>query len=149
MEMQHFWLLDQMARKYIKFYYQLGQENPAGYPTKYQTSSIHQDVRPYYVYMNNSPVELLPAFPPNLRRECAEILGYPYLQQVPLPRIPDYQKPSLGSEQLARTPDYCVANTAMLKPSQPVFLNGMTPFSTARHQQRIRVLQSLTNITTQ
>ena len=67
-------------------------------------------------------------------RECAEILGDPYLQHVPLPRIPDYQKPSLGSEQLPWTPDYYKANTAMSKPSQPVFLNGITPFSTAQHQ---------------
>ena len=77
------------------------------------------------------------------------ILGDPYLRQVPLPRIPNYRKPNLGSEQLPRTPDYCVANTAMSKPSQPAFLNGATPFSTARHQRRIRILQSLTNVMAQ
>ena len=77
------------------------------------------------------------------------ILGDPYLPQVPLPRIPNYGKPNLGSEQLPRTPDYCVANTAMSKPSQPAVLNGATPFSTAQHQRRIHMLQSLTNIMTQ
>ena len=77
------------------------------------------------------------------------ILGDPYLRQIPLPRIPKYRKPNLGSEHLPRTPDYCVANTAMSKPSQPAFLNGATPFSTARNQRRIRILQSLTNVMAQ
>ena len=82
-------------------------------------------------------------------RDHVGILGDPYLQQVPLPRIPNDRKPNLGSEQLPWTPNYCVANTAISKPSQPAFLNGTTPFSMARHQQRIRILQSLTNIMTQ
>ena len=77
------------------------------------------------------------------------ILGDSYLRQVPLPRIPNHRKPNLGAEQLPLTPDYCVANTAMSEPSQPAFLNGATPFSTERHQQRIRILQSLTNVMAQ
>ena len=77
------------------------------------------------------------------------ILGDPYLRQVPLPRIPNYRKPHLGSDQLPRTPNYYVAKTAMSEPSQPAFLNGETPFSTARHQQGIRVLQLLTNVMAQ
>ena len=99
--------------------------------------------------MPTSPPELLRASKPSLRRGCVGILGDPYLRQVPLPRITDKRKPSLGSDPLPWTPDYCVANTALLKPSQPVLLNGMTPFSTARHQRRIRVLQLLNNIMTQ
>ena len=65
--------------------------------------------------MPNSPTTGLRASKPSLRRGCVGILGDPYLRQVPLPRIPNYQKPSLGSVQLPRTPDYCVANTAMSK----------------------------------
>ena len=53
-----------------------------------------------------------------------EILGDPYLQQVPLPWIPDYQKPSSGSEPLTWTPDYCVVNTAWSKSSLSVQPNG-------------------------
>ena len=63
-----------------------------------------------------------------------EILGDPYLRHVPLPRIPNCREPSLGTEPLPWTPNYCVANTAMSKPSQPDFLNGATLFSTAQHQ---------------
>ena len=99
--------------------------------------------------MPNSQTEILRASKPSLWRGCVGILEDPYLRQVPLPRIPNYQKPNLGFEQLPRTPDYCVANTALSKPTQPVLLNGMTPFSMVRHQRRIDVLQSLTTIMTQ
>ena len=34
----------------------------------------------------------------------AEILGDCYIRQVPLPRIPNNQKPSLGSKPLPQTP---------------------------------------------
>ena len=116
-----------MAQQYFESYYQPGQENPANYPTKHHTSAIHQHLRPYYVQMDNSPLELLRASKPSLRQGYVGILGDPHLRQVPLPRIHNYQKPSLGSDQLPRTPDYCVANTAMSKPCQPAFLNGATP----------------------
>ena len=81
--------------------------------------------------MPNSPTELFRASKPGLRRGCVGILGDPYLRQVPLPRIRTNRKPNLGSEQLPWTPDYCVANSAMSKLSQPAFLNSATPFSTA------------------
>ena len=57
MEM-HFWLLDQMAQQYFKFYYQPGLENLADYPTKHHLWQIHQHVRPYYLQMPHSPTEL-------------------------------------------------------------------------------------------
>ena len=59
MEMQYFWLLDQMAQQYLKFYYQPGLENLSGYPTKHHLWQIRQHVRPYYLQMPNSPTELL------------------------------------------------------------------------------------------
>ena len=138
-----------MAQQYFKFHYQPGLENLADYPTKHHLWQILQHVIPYCIQMPNSLTELLRASKPSLRRGCVGILGDPYLRQVPLPRIPNYRKPNLGSEQLPQTPDFCVANTAMSKPSQPTFLNGATPFSTARHQRRIRILQSLTNVMAQ
>ena len=79
---------------------------------------------------------------------AAEILGDPYLRLILLLRIPNYRKTSLDTEPLTWTPNYYVANTVWSKPSQLVLLNGKTPFSTVRHHQRIRVLQSLTNIMT-
>ena len=133
MEMQYFWLLDQMAQQYFKIYYQPGLENLADYPTKHHIWQIHQHIRLYYIQMPNSPAEFSRASKPSLRQGCVGILGDPHLRQVPLPRIPNFRKPSLGSKQLPWTPDYCVANTAISKPSQPAFLNGATPFSTARH----------------
>ena len=117
MEMRYFWLLDQMAQQYFKFYYQPGLGNLADYPSKHHLWQIHQHVRPYYLQIPNSPTEHLRVDKLSLRRGCVGILGDPYLRQVPLPRIPNYRKPNLGSEQLPRTPNYCVANTAMPKPS--------------------------------
>ena len=149
MEMRYSWLLDQMAQQYFKLYYHPGVENIADYPTKHHLWQIHQHVRPYYIQMPNSPTELLRSSKPSLRRGYVGILGGPYVRQVPLPHILNYRKPSLASEQLPRTPEHCVVNTAMSKPSQPAFLNGATPFSTAQHHRRIRVPHSLTYILTQ
>ena len=87
------------------------------------------------------------------------ILGDPYLRQVPLPRIPDYQKPSLGSEPLTRTPDYCVANTSWsyrslyVQPLGKSILSDMSQrasdISSARLQRRIRVVDALATILAQ
>ena len=98
MEMRYFWLLDQMAQQYFKFYYQPGLENLADYPTKHHLWQIHQHVRPYYIQTHNSLPELLRASKLSLRQGCVGILGDPYLRQVPLPRIPNHRKPNLGSE---------------------------------------------------
>ena len=54
-EMQYFWLLDQMAHQYYKFYYQPVLESLADYPTKNHLWQINQRVRPYYIHMPNSP----------------------------------------------------------------------------------------------
>ena len=61
------------------------------YPTKHHTAAIHQHVRPYYLYLPNSPTTLLRATKPSEQRGCAETLGYPYHKQVPLPSIPAYR----------------------------------------------------------
>jgi hypothetical protein len=72
MKMRYFWLLDGETQGYFKFYYQPGLENLGDYPSKHHTADIHQDVRPYYVHMNNSPTLLPRAMRPNTRRGCAE-----------------------------------------------------------------------------
>ena len=148
-----------MAQQYFKIYYRPGLENLADYPTKHHIFQMHQYIRPYYIQMPNSPTELLRASKPRLRRGCVGILRDPYVQHVPLPRIPDNRKPSLGSEPLTWTPDYCVANTAWPKPSLSVQPNGKSiisnisqrtsDISSARLQRRIRVLHSLANILAQ
>ena len=77
MEMRYFWLLDQMAQQYFKLYYQPGLENLPGYPTKHHLWQIHEHVRPYYIQMPNSPIELLGAPEPSLRRGSVGIIGDP------------------------------------------------------------------------
>ena len=89
--MRYFWLLDQQAQKYFKFSYQPGQENMGDYPTKHHTAEINQHVRPYYLHLPNSPTTLLRATKTIARRGCAETLGDPYHEQVPLPSIPAYR----------------------------------------------------------
>ena len=92
MEMRYFWLLNQKNNKYFKVYYKPGAENMGDYPSKAHTGAIHAHVRPYYMYMNNSPRTLLRAHIPSSRRGCAETLESPYYQRVPLPTIPDNHK---------------------------------------------------------
>ena len=82
---------------------------------------------------------------PISRRGCIEILGASYLQQFPLPRIPNYREPSLGNETLPRTPNYYVANTAWSKPSMSVPLNGKKPFSIPLSRGASAVEQAIPN----
>jgi hypothetical protein len=89
MEMRYFWLLDGDTQRYSKFYYQPGQKDLGGYPSKHHTANIHQHVRPYYVHMNKSPTLMPRAMKPNIRRGCAEILEDPYSKKSPLPHIGD------------------------------------------------------------
>ena len=100
--------------------------------------------------MKNSPKELPRASEPSSRQGCAEILGDPYLRQVPSPWITDYREPSLGAEPLPRTPKYCVANIAWSKlilsiqPNRKLILSDVSQqtsdISLARLKRRIRVL---------
>ena len=101
--------------------------------------------------MKNLTVKLLQASKPSSRRGCAEILGYSYLRQVPLTRTPNYGESSVDTELLPLTPNYYVSSYHRMVKAKSTrrSCNGKTPLSTTRHQQRIRMLQSLTNIMTQ
>ena len=44
--MQYFWLLDGKTQKYLKFYYQPGQENLGNCPSKHHTADIKIEVTP-------------------------------------------------------------------------------------------------------
>jgi hypothetical protein len=48
MEMRYFWLLDGEVQKPFHFYYQPGQENLGGYPSKHHSADIHQHACPYW-----------------------------------------------------------------------------------------------------
>ena len=60
-----FWLLDQEAQKYFKFFHHPGAENMGDYPSKAHTGPIHEHVRPWVIQMKNSPTELLRAYFPS------------------------------------------------------------------------------------
>ena len=92
MENKYFWLLDGDAQGQFKFHLHPGQENLGDYPSKAHSGAIHRHVRPFYLHTENSPRELPRAAPPSSRRGCAETLGDPYCDRIPLPRIPGYQK---------------------------------------------------------
>ena len=94
MEMRYFWLLDQEVQKRFKIAQHPGQENLGDYPSKAHTGQIHQHVRPYYIWQDNSPTLLQRALQPSARRGCAEILADRYLKRIPLPRIPTFPAPS-------------------------------------------------------
>ena len=97
MEMGFFWLLDQNTQEYFKFYYLLGLECLADYPSKSHTGYIHNNVRPYFIPMKNSPRAVAQAAKHSSRRWCAEILGDLYHKKIPLPRIPYIHEPDLTS----------------------------------------------------
>ena len=88
MEMRYFWLLDAKAQKLFKIVQHPGQENLGDYPSKAHTGQIHQHVRPYYIWQDNSPTILHQALQPSARRGCAEILADQYLKRIPLPQVP-------------------------------------------------------------
>ena len=92
MENKYFWLLDGDAQGQFKFHLHPGQENLGDYPSKAHSGAIHRHVRPFYLHTENSPRELPRAAPPSSRRGCAETLGDPYCDRIPLPRIPGYRK---------------------------------------------------------
>ena len=84
--------------------------------------------------MKNSPKKLPRAFEPSSRQGCAEILGGPYLQQVPSSWITDYREPNLGAKPLPLTPKYCVANIAWSKLSLSIQPNGKSILSDMSQQ---------------
>ena len=84
--------------------------------------------------MKNSPKELPRASEPSSRQGCAQILGDPYLRQVPSPWINDYRESNLGAEPLHRTPKYCVANIAWSKLSLSIQPNGKSILSDVSQQ---------------
>jgi hypothetical protein len=96
MEMRYFWLLDAEAQRLFRFYYQPGQENLGGYPSKHHSANIHQHICPYYVRMDNSPTSLPRAAKPSTQRGCAETLGDPHKGRIPLPSIPYYRARDLS-----------------------------------------------------
>ena len=88
MEMRFFYIADQVSRGLFDVQWHPGQENLADYFTKHFDGKHHQEVRPWYLHMPNSPRELPRAAAPSTLRGCVGNLPNGYIRSVPLPRIP-------------------------------------------------------------
>ena len=129
MEMQYFWLLDQVAQQYFKLYYQPGLENLTAYPTKHHLLQIH--------HMYNCITYKYLLRQQNFCKQLNQVYVNGVLESWAIP-IYDMshchgflitKNPTLGSEPTTHTPDYCVANTAWPKPSLSIQPNGKSILS--------------------
>ena len=87
MDMRYFWIPDQQDQWNFDVQWHPGQENLADYFTKHFDSKHHQEVRPWYLHMNNSPNELPRAAAPRTLRGCVGTLPHGYIRSSPLPRL--------------------------------------------------------------
>ena len=87
MEMRFFFITDQVNRGLFDVQWHPGQENLADYYTKHFDARHHQEVRPWYLHMHNSPRILPRAAAPSTLRGCVGTLPNGYIRSSPLPRI--------------------------------------------------------------
>ena len=87
MEMRFFYITDQVKREFFDVQWHPGQENLADYFTKHFDSKHHQEVRPWYLHMHNSPSLLPRAAAPSTLRGCVGTLPNGYIRSAPLPRM--------------------------------------------------------------
>ena len=99
MEMRFFWVADQVKNGSFDVQWHPGQENLADYFTKHFESRHHQEVRPWYLHMNNSPNFLPRAVAPSSLRGCIGTLPNRYHKSAPLPRINPRVNPTLSRVQ--------------------------------------------------
>ncbi len=59
MEMQYFWITDQVAQNQFTVHWHPDQVNHAYYSTKHHPAAHHTHVRPYHLHMDHSPTNLL------------------------------------------------------------------------------------------
>ena len=87
MEMRFFWVTDQVKNGTYNIQWHPGQENLADYFTKHFDGKHHQEVRPWYLHMHNSPRVLPRAVAPSTLRGCVGTLPNGYTKAAPLPRV--------------------------------------------------------------
>ena len=87
MEMQFFWIADQVKQSQYNVRWHPGQENLADYFTKAFTGKHHLAVRPWYLHEDNSPRYLPRAAVPATLRGCVGTLQDGYIKSLPLPCI--------------------------------------------------------------
>ena len=99
MEMRFFWITDQVKNGSFDVQWHPGQENLADYFTKHFEGRHHQEVRPWYLHMNNSPKFLPRAVAPSTLRGCVGTLPNKYHKSAPLPRVNTRVNPTLSRVQ--------------------------------------------------
>ena len=87
MEMKFFWTTSQVAIGNFNVTWHPGQENLADYFTKHFDAKHHQNVRPWYLHMKNSPRTLPRALAPRTLKGCVGTLLHGYTRSAPLPQI--------------------------------------------------------------
>ena len=97
MEIRCFWLLEHASQKYFNIYYHSGTELMVDYPNKAHTGPVYTHLRPYYIHMENSTIELIRAAPPSTWRGFVELLEDPYTKGIPLPKISNHYVPGRDS----------------------------------------------------
>jgi len=75
MNMRYFWTISKQKDKTIDVQWHPGKENLGEYASKHHPLNIHQNVRPTYIHIHNSPRYLQRSVAPHLLRGCAETLA--------------------------------------------------------------------------
>ena len=85
MEMRYFWITDQVRQGYFDVQWHTGQENLDDYFINHFDRRHHQEVRPWYLHMYNSPHFLPRATNPITLKGCVGNIPNGYIRYVPLP----------------------------------------------------------------
>ena len=70
--MRYFWTISKQDDITIHFSWQPGQGNIDDYSPKYHSPTNHQNLRPTYIYMPNSPRYMQHSVTPHLMQGCAK-----------------------------------------------------------------------------
>ena len=70
--MRYFWTINKQYDKTLNVSWHPGRENLADYSYKHHSPTIHQNIRPTYLHIPNSPRYLHRSVTPHPLRECAK-----------------------------------------------------------------------------
>jgi hypothetical protein len=86
--MHLFWISNKVAQDMYALSWHPGQENLADYQSKHHTGAHHIAVCPWYLHMDNSPMELPKTLAPSALKGRVRTLNEGYMHKVPLPCAP-------------------------------------------------------------
>jgi hypothetical protein len=90
-----FWVGDKVAQDMYELKRHPEMKNLADYQRKHHLGSHRTAIRPYYLHQDNYPKILPHALRPSTLKGCVGNLDAGYVQNVPLPRVPQLQSASL------------------------------------------------------